>query len=126
MAKLIAIISLCAFFFCPTLSDACSLVDPEATTRDIIRTGYKYWILSALIASFIGFLNYKFVKSKWLYTLPTLIVALHPAWTITPNLGIDCSSMRVMLSKTVVGFLSLIIVYTVYRIGKARRRETPA
>ena len=114
MSKITEIFFLCVLFIWPTLSSACSVADYDLFTQGIIKTANYYWLVSAGIAFFVLLLNYKFVKMKSLYILPVLVILFHPAWTIEPRWGIDCSSDRVLLSKAAVAFLSLLLARSVY------------
>jgi hypothetical protein len=99
---------------------ACSLVDVEASSTAAIQESWGYFFVSAIVLTsgfLAGIYNRKVPATALVLVLPMLV---HPAWTIPPTYGPDCTFTNVLASQVLLSIISLAIATSVIFLIRGR------
>jgi hypothetical protein len=108
---------------------ACSWVDDAASRAESIALARYYWAGSGLLGA-MG-IAAAWYRGSSLITLVIVAAALifHPAWTVAPVFGPDCTFANVEASQAVLTLIGVLLSYHLFRMFKAKvgpRSNPPA
>lgn len=111
---------------CSNPALACSFVDGSLAMRESVTSSSFYWLVSCVIGGAIVCVDY--YQGRWplISAIAVVLLVFHPAWTVAPLHGPDCSFQNVEPSQLVLAVICLLLVYQIFRIVRSRRRPGSA
>jgi hypothetical protein len=99
---------------------ACSLVDVAASRAESMALARYYWAGSALLGGMC--IAAAWYRGRWPVTSAVVAAALnfHPAWTVAPVHGPDCTFANVEASQAVLTVIAVLLSYHLFRVFKAK------
>ena len=102
---------------------ACSLVNGAASEAHSVTVSNYYWIATSLIGIIVVYMQSRRRWQPVILCLVALLVAFHPAWTVSPNYAFDCTFYNVKASRVVLFIMVILLVHQVMRYLRGARTQ---
>lgn len=102
---------------------ACSWANDAAARAHSVTSSNYYWAATGLLGCIVIVLE---LRRRWLSVimgLAALLVVFHPAWTLRPNYGPDCSFQNVEASQYDFIIICILLIYQLVRYLRTARRQ---